>query len=217
MRLRNDKNAINILLENQKWYLHEPKQISNSIFNNNQKIELEIGMGKGNFIINKALQNPKINYIGLEKNLVICSKAIKKIIKSKSDLNNLKIINIDAKNLNLIFACNSIDKIYLNFSDPWPKKRHIKNRLTNPSFLKIYKQIIKKDGWIEFKTDNDDLFKYTLEVLKENKDWCEIIYYTTDLYSNLDNEYNFNNIATEYEIKFHNLNKNINKIIFKFI
>ncbi len=217
MRLRNDKNAINILLENQKWYLHEPKQISNSIFNNNQKIELEIGMGKGNFIINKALQNPKINYIGLEKNLVICSKAIKKIIKSESDLNNLKIINIDAKNLNLIFACNPIDKIYLNFSDPWPKKRHIKNRLTNPSFLKIYKQIIKKDGWIEFKTDNDDLFKYTLEVLKENKDWCEIIYYTTDLYSNLDNEYNFNNIATEYEIKFHNLNKNINKIIFKFI
>ena len=217
MRLRNDKNAINILLDNQKWYLHEPKQISNSIFNNNQKIELEIGMGKGNFIINKALQNPKINYIGLEKNLVICSKAIKKIIKSESDLNNLKIINIDAKNLNLIFACNSIDKIYLNFSDPWPKKRHIKNRLTNPSFLKIYKQIIKKDGWIEFKTDNDDLFKYTLEVLKENKDWCEIIYYTTDLYSNLDNEYNFNNIATEYEIKFHNLNKNINKIIFKFI
>lgn len=217
MRLRNDKNAINILLDNQKWYLHEPKQIINSIFNNNQKIELEIGMGKGNFIINKALQNPKINYIGLEKNLVICSKAIKKIIKTECDLNNLKIINIDAKILNLIFACNSIDKIYLNFSDPWPKKRHIKNRLTNPSFLKKYQQIIKKDGWIEFKTDNDDLFKYTLEVLKENKDWCEIIYYTTDLYSNLDNEYNFNNIATEYEIKFHNLNKNINKIIFKFI
>lgn len=217
MRLRNDKNAINILLDNQKWYLHEPNRIDNNIFNNNQKIELEIGMGKGNFIINKALQNPEINYVGLEKNLVICSKAIKKIIKSESDLNNLKIINIDAKNLNTIFTYNSIDKIYLNFSDPWPKKRHIKNRLTNPSFLKIYKQILRNNGWIEFKTDNDDLFKYTLEVLKENNDWCEIIYYTTDLYSNLDNEYNLNNIATEYEMKFHNLNKNINKIIFKFI
>ncbi len=218
MRLRNDKNAINILLANQQWYIHNPLDIKHDpTYLNNHPNYLEIGMGKGQFIINNALSHPDINYIGLELNQVICSKAIKKIVATNQPLTNLKILNANALSITEFFNPESIDKIFLNFSDPWPKKRHTKNRLTNPRFLELYKVILKPEAVIELKTDNDGLYEYTMEVLSENKDKYEIIYNTTDLYTDLNNPLNQNNIPTEYETRFHNQGKNINKIIFKFI
>ena len=215
MRIRFNKNALNNLKDSQYCYFND--SIKNNIkFNNHNPIYLEIGCGKGDFILNNALNNPKINYIGLEKNSTILNKALIKI--QKNNLQNVKFINCDAKDLLNVLGTNCIDKIYLNFSDPWPKKRHIKRRLTNPVFLDLYKQILKPNSMIEFKTDNDMLYNYTLnEVLLEHKDKYKVIYYTNDLYSNLNNKYNVNNIASEYEKKFCLINKNINKIIFSFI
>ncbi len=218
MRLRNDTNAINILLANQKWYVHDPLSIkSDKGYLDSKPNYLEIGMGKGQFIINNALAYPDINYIGLELNRVICSKAIKKILATNEPLDNLKILNANALVITEIFNPQSIDKIFLNFSDPWPKKRHTKNRLTNPRFLELYRVILKPDAVVELKTDNDGLYAYTMEVLEENKDKYQLIYNTTDLYADLNNSLNANNIPTEYETRFHSEGKNINKIIFKFI
>lgn len=218
MRLRFNKNAKNFLDNNHNYYLNtkENKLINLSLlFDNNNPIYLEIGCGKGNFIIENAKNNPNINYIGFEKNETILMKAITKTLDY--NLPNLKFIGNDANNIDILFNHHSISKIFLNFCDPWPKIRHTKRRLTHPNFLEKFKNILIKDGKIEFKTDNDNLFKYTYEdVLIENKDKYDIVYYTKNLYKDLNDDINKLNIPTEYEIKFHNLGKNIYKIIFKF-
>lgn len=217
MRLRKIKN-VDEILTNSKYFIDissEPKKMNNLI-SNSKILNIEIGMGKGQFIYTQALNHPNINFIGIELNRTVCAKAIKKIETSEL-LNNLIIINLNAINLTNLFPKHSIDKIYLNFSDPWPKKRHIKNRLTNPRFLEIYEQILKPDGIIEFKTDNDNLFNYTYDVINELKHKIRIIYFTTNLYEHLDEEINRDNVATEYETKFHQQNKNIYKIVFEFI
>ena len=220
MRLRFNKNATANIKSDKRYFYDVSSKIKiypQDIFVNKQNpVYLEIGMGKGNFIINNAIQNPDINYIGLEKFDTVIWKAILKM--HQYELDNLKIMSFDAIKINELFNKNTIDKIYLNFSDPWPKARHEKRRLTHPNFLEQYKTILKKDGLIEFKTDNDGLFTWTINnVLLANPDKYQIIYQTTDLYNELNNEYNQNNIATEYETKFHNAGKNINKVIFKFI
>ncbi len=218
MRLRKLHNASEILNNYPQFFIANPTLLASQwgkTFGNDNPIFLEIGMGKGQFIMKNAIAFPEINFLGIELNETICAKAVKKFTSSDEKLSNLRIINFDARQLTTIFASHSISQIFLNFSDPWPKKRHTKNRLTSPNFLDIYKQILKPDAKIILKTDNDGLFAYTMEVIKERKD-IKVLYATTDLYADIDNPCNQQNIATEYEERFVALNKNINKVIFCF-
>ncbi|MGL4948418.1 MAG: tRNA (guanosine(46)-N7)-methyltransferase TrmB [Mycoplasma sp.] len=218
MRLRNDPKAKIILEQNREiykeWNEGDEKIVFAKVFGNSNPTYLEIGMGKGQFIIGNAALNPNINYLGLEKNTVICSKAVKKFLSLEKKISNLRILNLDASKLLQYFEPNSIDKLFLNFSDPWPKARHAKNRLTNHRFLELYKSILKQNGLIEMKTDNESLYAYSLEVIQESP-LVELIYTTNDLYRDINHSDNIGNIATEYEERFSKV-KNINKIIFKF-
>lgn len=202
-KLFNDKNFFvsNPHLYFGKW--------NKEIFKNSNPIQIEIGCGKGKFIIENAIKNPNINYIAIDKFATILYKVL---IKANDKLiKNLKIVCYSADKLNEIFSKNEVDKIFLNFSDPWPKKHHEKNRLTNINFLKIYFLFLKKDGLIEFKTDNKLLYDYTLEVIKENE--LTIVYSSDNIYNDFVNI--INNIQTEYEIKWLAKNAKITKIIFK--
>lgn len=196
------------------------KQYSNYISLDNVKLPktktcLEIGSGKGDFLIQQAISNPKTMFLGIEKYSTVILKALKKIERQNLALKNLFFICADAKQIDSKFK-KKISKIYLNFSDPWPKKRHEKRRLTSQGFLNLYKAILVKDGTIEFKTDNKDFYKYTLETLKCNKS-INILYHTTNLYKNLLNKFNKDNVQTEYEKKFVKLNKTIYKIVWKWV
>ncbi|WP_031542577.1 tRNA (guanosine(46)-N7)-methyltransferase TrmB [Mesoplasma photuris] len=219
MRLRNKQWTDNFLVENKRFLIEwkeGDKITSLNSFNNDNKIHLEIGCGKGNFITNHALLNENYNYIGMEKEKTVVGVALKKSLAMFSDQNkemsNLKYLNNFAEDLSDMFAESSIDKIFLNFSDPWPKAKHFKKRLTYIKFLDIYSKILKIDGEIHIKTDNDGLYAFTLEQLAETDKWT-ILDNTDDLYKN--EKMLEDNIPTEYEIKFHNLGKNINKIIIK--
>lgn len=217
MRLRNDPQAKDFLLSHSERFIFNDDKVLidwKQVFPREQPLHLEIGMGKGQFVINKALNQPETNFIGLERNITICAKAVKKSLRFQNQLKNLKIIIFEAKDLLSLFAPHSIDVIYLNFSDPWPKKRHAKNRLTHPAYLAIYKQLLKDGGHLELKTDNESLYAYSLEVLKSDPQY-KLLYATNDLYKELSNPINSNNIPTEYENKFSKI-KNINKIIFSF-
>ena len=197
MRLRRVKNVeekikkySHIIIENPmankgKW--HE-------LFGNDNPIELEIGMGKGKFIKSHALNNPNINYIGCELSDSIIYKAAKQV--SELNIPNLKMINVDAFKLTEVFEKGEILKIYLNFSDPWPKSRHEKRRLTSSGFLNVYKEIIKENGELEFKTDNRKLFEYSL--ISFHKEGLEFVELSLDLHnSGIEGI-----ITTEYEDRF---------------
>ena len=200
MRLKHIKDADKII--NKSTYLIEnPEEYKgrwNKLFNNNNNIEIEIGTGKGKFIIEKALQNPNINFIGIEKYDSPLVSVVKKL--EELDINNLKLICYDALTIDSIFD-REISKIYLNFSDPWPKKRHTKRRLTSNRFLEKYDLIFKDIKRIEMKTDNDDLFNYSCESLTEYG--YKIIEKDTN---------HISDITTEYEDKFRSIGKNINYI-----
>ena len=202
MRIRNIKNAkdivsnSNIVIKNPKDYKNKYKEL----FNNDNPINLEIGMGKGDFIIDMALKHPDINYIGLERYESIIIRAIKKI--NDLDIPNLKLICCDAKELNEIFG-KEIDTIYLNFSDPWPKKRHAKRRLTSNTFLPIYDNIFKGRKRIVQKTDNVGLFEYSIVSLSEYGYTIKDI--SLDLHSK-----EIENSMTEYEKKFSDKGYKIN-------
>ena len=162
MRLRNIPNAHIRLAENERDFVANPKEYKGKwkeVFNNTNPIHIEIGMGKGQFLSSLALKNPNINYIGIEKFTSVLLRGSEKI--STLDINNVKLINVDALELNDIFEQDEISLIYLNFSDPWPKNAHAKRRLTSERFLPIYKEILCKDGEIHFKTDNRLLFEYS--------------------------------------------------------
>ena len=194
MRLRNVKDAKDIV-SNSKYVINNPQEYKGSfskLFNNSNPISLEIGMGKGDFIINMAIKNPDINFIGLEKYQSIIVRATQKL--ENLNLNNLKLICMDAKELNEVFA-KEIDTIYLNFSDPWPKKRHAKRRLTSDTFLPIYDSIFKKDKRIVQKTDNVGLFEYSIVSLSNYG------YVIKDISLDLHNT-SKENVMTEYEKKF---------------
>lgn len=200
MRLKHIKDADKII--NKSTYIIEnPEEYKgkwNKLFNNENNIEIEIGTGKGKFIIEKAIQNPNINFIGIEKYDSPLVSAVKKL--EELDINNLRLICYDALNIENIFD-REISKIYLNFSDPWPKKRHTKRRLTSDRFLEKYDLIFKDTKRIEMKTDNDDLFEYSCESLMSYG--YKIIEKDTN---------HISDITTEYEDKFRNIGKNINYI-----
>ena len=195
MRVRNVKNKEEII-KNSIYTIENPKELKGkwkSIFNNNNPIYLEIGMGKGKFILENAKNNPNINYIGIEKNGSVLSYAIRKIEEYK--LSNLKLICFDANKIDELFD-KDIDLLYLNFSDPWPKNRHEKRRLTSNSFLEKYDKIFKKDRIIEMKTDNQGLFEYSIISFVNNG------YKIEDISLDLTNKIDFINIRTEYEEKY---------------
>ncbi len=200
MRLKHIKNAEEIISKS-KYLEQNPRNNKgnwNKVFNNDNNIEIEIGMGKGKFIIEKAIQNPNVNFIGIEKYDSPLVSAVKKL--EELELNNLRLVCIDALEIEEIFD-HEIDKIYLNFSDPWPKKRHIKRRLTSSVFLNKYESLFKNEKRIEMKTDNDDLYDYSCESFIENG--YDIVKTDTNY---------LDTIRTEYEDKFIGLGKNINYI-----
>ena len=204
MRLKNVKGANDIII-NGKYYVDNPYQYKgnwNCFFGNDNPIYIEIGMGKGDFIIENALRYKNINFIGIEKYDSVIVRAIQK--SNLLELDNLKIIRMDASKLDLIFD-KEIDTIYLNFSDPWPKDRHAKRRLTSSIFLGIYDNIFKDRNKIVMKTDNINLFDYSLESLSLYG--YDIVYKTNNL-----DCLSEDNIMTEYEKRFYNLGVKINKL-----
>ena len=200
MRLKHIKNA-DIIIASSPYLVKDPfnyKGKWNKLFNNNNPIEIEIGTGKGKFITSLAQDNPNINYIGIEKYETPLVGAVKRL--ENLNLPNLKLICVDAYNINDIFD-REIDKIYLNFSDPWPKKKHAKRRLTSPIFLEKYENLFKDKKVIQMKTDNDSLYEYSIEMF--NLNGYEVIKTDTNY---------LDKYTTEYEDKFISLGKNINYI-----
>ena len=195
MRLRNVKNAREIV-DNSSFVVHNPDKYkgkyNKEVFNNDNPIHLEIGMGKGNFIIDKAIKNPDINFIGVEMYESVMCRALEKL--QDKELPNLKLICMDAMGLDNVFA-GEIETIYLNFSDPWPKKRHAKRRLPSHVFLPIYDKIFKDEKIIVQKTDNVGLFESSIVSLSTYGYTIEEI--SLDLAST-----GMENSLTEYEAKF---------------
>lgn len=205
MRLRNDKKAKNIL-EESRYIILKPEDNKgrwNNIFNNDNPIYIEIGMGKGDFVIGNAKKYPDINFIGIEMYDTVLSKAVKKA--EKEELNNLKLIRMDARLIEDVFD-HEIDLIYLNFSDPWPKNRNAKRRLTHERFLNRYENIFKNKKTIFMKTDNVHLFEFSLESLSE------FGYKLRNISLDLHNSDYEDNIMTEYEKKFSEKGIKINRV-----
>lgn len=195
MRLRKVKNVEEKIKEFDGLIISEPEKHKgnwNKLFGNDNPIHLEIGMGKGKFIIEKAKREPNVNFIGCE----LVQSIIYKAAKSVKDVPNLLMINYDALKLGEVFDKGEIGKIYLNFSDPWPKSRHEKRRLTSDSFLNVYREIKASDGVIEFKTDNRGLFEYS--VMSLNNNGFEFL----DISFDLHNDGRENIVTTEYEDRF---------------
>lgn len=194
MRLRNVKNAT-LILESSILYIKNPEEYKGSwkdVFDNDNPIMLEIGMGKGDFLLGMAKLHPDWNFIGIEKYESVLVRAVQKL--EEENLPNVKVMAQDAKNLEKFFS-PEIEMIYLNFSDPWPKKRHYKRRLTYQDFLSIYDKIFKGSAKIIMKTDNDSLFESTLISLNNygyTFDRVSLDLWNTDL----------ENVKTEYELKF---------------
>ena len=167
MRLRNVPGARETIIEN-KFSIHQPEQKKGKwaeVFGNDHPIHIEVGMGKGQFIIEMAKRNPEINYIGIEKYSSVLVRAVEKL--EDFEQNNLRLIRMDAENIEEVFDKDEVDRIYLNFSDPWPKDRHAKRRLTSTRFLERYNNILTPEGRVMFKTDNKDLFDFSLEQVEE--------------------------------------------------
>ncbi len=203
MRLRKVKNAKERLeIDNNPFYIPEPEKYKgswNKLFGNDNPIHIEIGCGKGQFISTLAKLNPDINYIAIEKFDSVLLRCLEKVIDS--ELNNLKLCVMDAAMISNYFAESEVKRIYLNFSDPWPKKHHAKRRLTSPLFLEQYKKIIDTKGEIFFKTDNRGLFEYSLESISNNG--YSISNISLDLHKDL--EKYPDNITTEFEDKWSKL------------
>ena len=181
------------------------------LFGNSAPIEIEVGMGKGRFIMELAKNHPEINYIGIERYSSVLLRAIQKrreLELSDIHLSNIYFLCVDAKTLDQFFAPGEVRRIYLNFSDPWPKDRHAKRRLTSPQFLAVYEKILAPEGVVEFKTDNRGLFEYSLESIPA-AGWS-IKEQTFDLHHSPMAE---GNVMTEYEAKFSAEGKPICKLI----
>ena len=208
MRLRNVPGARETIIENQ-FSIQQPEQMKGKwaeVFQNDHPIHIEVGMGKGQFIIEMARRNPEVNYIGIEKYSSVLVRAVEKLEDFEQD--NLRLIRMDAENIEEVFDKDGVDRIYLNFSDPWPKDRHAKRRLTSTHFFEHYDHILAPDGCVMFKTDNRPLFDFSLEQVPE-AGWT-LENYTYDLHHS---EYNEGNIMTEYEAKFSALGTPINRLV----
>lgn len=209
MRLRNVTGSREVIAQSD-YVVHEPQQYKGKwkeLFGNENPIRIEIGMGKGRFIMDLARMNPQINYIGIEKYSSVLIRGIQKM--EQDPLPNLYFIRMDAEEIVDVFGAEEVDKIYLNFSDPWPKDRHAKRRLPSREFLHRYDEILKKEGNLEFKTDNHDLFQFALEEL-EPAGW-HLDAVTEDLHH--DEKMMQGNVMTEYEEKFSSKGNPIYKYI----
>lgn len=197
MRLRNVKGsretiaANDFVIKNEAEYKGKWKDV----FGNGNPIHIEIGMGKGQFITTLAQQNPHINYVGIEKYSSVLVRAIAK--QEELRLPNLYFIRMEAEYIADVFGEKEVAQIYLNFSDPWPKDRHAKRRLTSKEFFARYHQILASEGLVIFKTDNRELFDFSVEQIPE-AGW-KLVDCTYDLHHS---EYLEGNIMTEYEMKF---------------
>lgn len=197
MRLRHVKNAFEDLANDTKYFVLNPKDYHGKwaleVFKNNNPIHIEIGCGKGQFMMGLAKHFPDINFIAIEKYDSVLVRCLEKV--SQDDIPNLKLVLLDALMLKEVFDKSEVEEIYLNFSDPWPKTRHAKRRLTSYIYLDIYRNILASDGAIIQKTDNRSLFESSLESLSQN-DW-----YLTNISLDLHKTDLFN-ITTEYEDKW---------------
>ena len=181
----------------------------NELFSNSNPVHVEIGCGKGGFILELARRNPEINYVAIEKCLDVIILAMEKI--KAAEIKNVKFYCGDANNLTDIFENGEVERIYLNFSDPWKKSKQAKRRLTYVTFLEKYKQILTGDGQVHFKTDNRPLFDFSLEQFEEFG--ANVSELTFDLHNS---EYNDNNIMTEYEKNFSEKGFTINRCVVSF-
>ena len=219
MRLRNIPRAEGVLLASADVIKDETMykgKWSSSVFGNDHPLHIEIGMGKGQFLTGLAKRNPHINYIGIERYSSVLLRAVEKLEKLRADedimLPNIRFVCMDAHNIADVFAPEEVDRIYLNFSDPWPKSRHARRRLTSQEFFARYDQVLVQDGQVEFKTDNRGLFDFSVEELETSEIW-EMTACTYDLHN--DAVMNEGNIMTEYEEKFSSMNNPINKLVAK--
>ena len=197
MRVRRRKGAEEHLANNPHFVILKPEDAKGhwqEIFGNDRPIHIEVGSGKGAFITGMALQNPDINYIGIDIQVSVLSYTLDKVLASGAE--NIRLLQVDGSSLTNYFADGEIDLLYLNFSDPWPKKKHSKRRLTYKTFLDTYKQILPEHGEIHFKTDNRGLFEYSLASFSQygmilKQVWLDL--HASDFEGN---------VMTEYEKKF---------------
>lgn len=209
MRLRNVPGAREVMAEND-YVFTEPvgmKGTWHQVFGNDNPVYIEIGMGKGRFISTLAAQHPDINYVGIEKYSSVLLRAVEK--QDELLLPNLRFIRMDAENICEVFDAAEVSRIYLNFSDPWPKDRHAKRRLTSRQFFARYDVILKKEGRVEFKTDNRALFDFSLEEVAAAGWQLDAV--TTNLHQ--DETMNAGNVMTEYEERFSAAGNPICKLI----
>lgn len=198
MRLRNVTGSREAIAASD-YVIHEPQACRgkwHEIFGNDHPVHIEIGMGKGRFIMDLARQNPGINYIGIEKYSSVLIRGIQKL--EADPVPNLYFIRMEAEEIMAVFTAGEVDRIYLNFSDPWPKDRHAKRRLPSREFLRRYDEILTAEGVIEFKTDNHDLFQFALDELAP-AGW-HIEQMTRDLHNDV--QMMQGNVMTEYEERF---------------
>ncbi len=211
MRLRNIKGSREVIGASD-YVVHEEETRAGTwheIFGNDHPIHIEVGMGKGQFVMEMAKTHPEYNYVGIEKYSSVLLRALEKMEKEEEPLANLVFIRMDAEYIEKVFAKDEVDRIYLNFSDPWPKDRHAKRRLTSKEFFARYNNILKPDGRVEFKTDNRPLFEFSLESVTE-AGW-KLDAHTFDLHH--DEAMNQGNVMTEYEQKFSSMGNPIHKLI----
>lgn len=209
MRLRNIPGADDAIAASE-YCIQSPKEQKGNwqaIYPSRQPLHIEIGMGKGRFLMDMAAAHPDINYLGIERYSSVLLRALQKM--EQNPLPNLHFVCMDAAELTEVFEKGEVDRIYLNFSDPWPKDRHAKRRLTSTQFLERYNEILTPDGHLEFKTDNQDLFTFSLEEIP-NAGW-HLDASTRDLHH--DSILNEGNIMTEYEEKFSSKGNPICKLI----
>lgn len=194
-------NDVDMKANQNKW---------NQVFGNENPLYIEIGMGKGQFILTLAKENPEINYIGIERYSSVLLRALEKYDSEEfQEVENVRFLCMDARELEEVFGAEEVKKIYLNFSDPWPKSRHASRRLPSKEFLSRYDKVLAKDGVVEFKTDNRGLFEFALEEVGE-ANW-RLDAHTFDLHHN--EEMNVGNVMTEYEAKFSSMGNPIHKLI----
>ena len=198
MRLRHKPWAVEYINEHQDVIIPNPEDYKgkwHEVFGNDNPVHIEVGTGKGQFVLGMAKQNPNINYIGIElfDSVIVC--ALERIVEAEKPA-NLRLLKVNGAKLQEYFAKGDVARVYLNFSDPWPKKRHAKRRLTHEGFLKLYESVLIDNGEIHFKTDNRGLFEYSL--VSMNQYGMRLNYVSLDLHAEMLED----NIMTEYEEKF---------------
>lgn len=212
MRLRNIPRAEGVIREH-RFVIKRPedqKGCWRQVFGNKNPIYIEIGMGKGRFLLSMAKAHPDINFVGIERYSSVLLRAIEKFDTEEfCELKNVRFVCMDARNVEDVFAQDEVNRIYLNFSDPWPKARHARRRLTSVEFLARYEKILCEGGLLEFKTDNTELFRFSLEQLEE-AGW-PLECFTFDLHHN--EVMSQGNVMTEYEEKFSSKGNPVNKFI----